>query len=818
MVWVMADGPKSKSELARWVGGAAIVLVVLAVYFIVRGGAPAAGPTPPADPSPQEAAVPETAPLTVQVNNRNGTGVADAQVRVASPGLWPPLAATTDERGIAEFLEVPVGFLVVQAVKEELVALDEVEVATAENPPPVQLTLESGRIVRGRIVDAAGEPLPGAHAALSMGTGHALPLRATAGEDGRFTIGPAPIDSLTLAAWSPRYVPRVIPVPVTSNLPVRVVLELAATITGTIVDTDGQPISGAHIQILREGLLKGVGVPMQLNPALDPALDSAPGAPWLSGELGVLPGPVPPIPAMSLTLPEDSPDELDVPSAPLGFSDNEGRFTLATVPPGEIRLIVRHADYVEKISDVLNVDPGGESTVRLSLGTGGDIQGIASSADGKPAIGVRVLLLARDGLLLRDLTTGADGRFQIGGVPRTCRLLILRATGKLALRRQLSVPEGKTVALKLTLPPERESVRVVVRGSAGRPISGARVASQTLEPEPPPEQIALTNGEGVATIADARDAGIRVTVTASGLAAQTVTLRRAPEEFHVVMGEGIDIVGRVTAVRGRQNVEGATVKLTQKGTQFSADTDGTGEYRFEGVGTGPAALRVDHADFVPVELTIEVRPNPRRGLPMEVADVNLTQACAVTGEVTDSLGDGVPGIAVSLAAASATAGVDLRKLTTRTDAHGGFSLTQIPPGTVVLEAYSAEHGSGRVELALQAGGERDDVEIRLGEGVAEPLKAAADPVTATLVLTLGERPGGTLGVEVVVVHVPRGGAAHQAGIEEGDAIVRVDGQHPRDIESARRLLDGAPDTAVALVIRRGSDERTVTALREVANP
>ena len=155
------------------------------------------------------------------------------------------------------------------------------------------------------------------------------------------------------------------------------------------------------------------------------------------------------------------------------------------------------------------------------------------------------------------------------------------------------------------------------------------------------------------------------------------------------------------------------------------------------------------------------------------------------------------------------------KSATRTDPKGRFALTQVPAGPVVLEAYSAEYGRGRAEFSMLPGGERDDIEIRLREVSPEPAKAAA-PVIATLLVTLGERPGGTLGVEVVVVQMPHGGSAYQAGIEPGDAIVRVDGQRASNLEGVRRLLDGAPDTAVALVIRRGTEERTVTALREVA--
>ena len=116
MVSHMADGPTERSQLAWWIGGVAIILVALAGYFAVRDPGPGIDPSRSVDTAPAEVAQPETSTLSVEVNTRNGTPVEDAQVRVASSGLWPPLEATTDERGVAEFLEVPVGVLVVQAL------------------------------------------------------------------------------------------------------------------------------------------------------------------------------------------------------------------------------------------------------------------------------------------------------------------------------------------------------------------------------------------------------------------------------------------------------------------------------------------------------------------------------------------------------------------------------------------------------------------------------------------------------------------------------------------------------------------------------
>jgi len=66
-----------------------------------------------------------------------------------------------------------------------------------------------------------------------------------------------------------------------------------------------------------------------------------------------------------------------------------------------------------------------------------------------------------------------------------------------------------------------------------------------------------------------------------------------------------------------------------------------------------------------------------------------------------------------------------------------------------------------------------------------------------------------------VMDVAPGSAASQAGLASGDLIVAIDGRRVTDtgLADARRELRSAPPgTNVALTVRRGSDERSVTLL------
>ena len=64
---------------------------------------------------------------------------------------------------------------------------------------------------------------------------------------------------------------------------------------------------------------------------------------------------------------------------------------------------------------------------------------------------------------------------------------------------------------------------------------------------------------------------------------------------------------------------------------------------------------------------------------------------------------------------------------------------------------------------------------------------------------------------VVVVDVPRGGPAGDAGIEQGDVITKV-GDYDLDAQTtfSEALFNYAPGDTIDLVVQRGSKEMTVS--------
>src|SRR5262249_31626912 len=127
-----------------------------------------------------------------------------------------------------------------------------------------------------------------------------FPLEGRTGKDGRARLGPIAPGSAVVAARAEGFVPRgAVPVPERGG-EVDVPVAEAGVLTGKVVDARGYPVDGASIEIIGTDFY---GAPIaddprrtQFREAHFEAMLSGPAPLVPAGELGVMPGPVPPIP------------------------------------------------------------------------------------------------------------------------------------------------------------------------------------------------------------------------------------------------------------------------------------------------------------------------------------------------------------------------------------------------------------------------------------------------------------------------------------------------------------------------------------------
>jgi protocatechuate 3,4-dioxygenase beta subunit len=765
--------------------------------------------------------------ITVRVVLADGKPAPGASVEIGGATLWPARSASADAAGVCRISGLLPGSYDLRATQEQLVSrvLMGFLLARGEDQT-VTLTLEPGRFITALVTDGSG-PNPhlvsNADVVLAEEGLSSFPLRGRSGTDGKVTLGPISAGPATLSGRAPEFVgSAVVAVPDVATEPVRLPLLRGGTLIGEVVDARGFPVDGASIEIIGQD---SAGLPIAETPQLlrfrrshfswalagPPALISA-------GELGVMPGPIPPIPGSNAALaaaaldsaaqPLDADEEL-LPWA----TDSGGRFRAAPVTPGRVRALVRHPDFVEGVSDAVTLLPGGEASVKVTLLRGGSLEGRVRDDRDNPVENAEIEVVAERGTFQRATVTASDGSFAFTALPREVVINVRRAENptRIAKRIPLGVEEGTKQTLDITLPALREPIAVTVLDDEGHGIELAEVNVLSLDPASPLRTTGFSDGKGHLDIADALGLPLRISVQAPGFARQALVVgaKDAKAALELRLSRGALVRGRVTALRGRRGVEGAFVVLSSQGLRKTASTNGDGDYQIADVALGPVQLRVTHPDFAEGELSAVVESPGRRDRAFELSPVDLEEPGAVTGEVRDERGDPVPGarVAVGRAPSYLPAGALPRGVAV-TDANGAFSLQGLRSGASTIDVFSPDRGRGSARVEVQANRTQ---EVRI---TIKPSGSEQDPFApGGVAITLGERGAGEA-LEVVVVTVAENSEAERAGLLPGDVVTAVNDAKPASMHDARSRLSGPLQSDVVVSVNRSGATQRFVVLRE----
>lgn len=747
--------------------------------------------------------------IDVHVVDAASQAVPKATVLIAGSGLWPARRAVTDDSGKARILGLAQGTYDLRATEGTRVSDTLYGFVLGRGVrESVTLKLVPGRMVTALVTDGDRDDAPPVAEAdvLLVEDGIAsFPLHGRTNRTGTVTLGPVGHGAATLTARAREFVGGpLVPVPSTLTGPVRIPLVRGAAVHGEVVDARGFPIAGASIEIVgtdRQGL------PIAETPAAQSFRAahfewSLQGPPPLipAGELGVMPGPVPPIPRAGAAFEGRLPVPM-VGGASAWITNTEGAFTARPIPPGRVRALVRHPEYVEAASELVSVTPGGEARVKVVLSKGGAVSGRVVDARGFPVEGAVVFLAAERGTFARELRTERDGTFWFEGVPRSVVLGAARpeAPRRRVLRQVFAVPDGERVEREVVLPEPREAVRIRVVDAQGTPIELAEVRSLSLSPEAPLRITRFTDATGAVEVEDAAGLPLRIRVDAPRFAPIEHEIEAAPSELTLTLDPGVLVTGRVTAVRGRRYVANAVVTLEAGVHRRSTTTSEEGEFRFPGVPAGSVRFRVSHPDYAEAVGTVAVTSTGRVDRPFELPAIDLEEPGIVEGTVLDANGEPVSGarvgpgvVPVYLPQGSLPPGLAV------SDASGAFVLRGLRSGSLELSAYASGVGRGAVGgVAVEAGRTTSGVVIRLTELVeAEETFAAGG-----LAVTLGERrSGGAL--EIVIVQVAASSEAERSGLRAGDVITAIDGRRPSSLADARAAFAGPLGSDVVIELRR----------------
>lgn len=745
--------------------------------------------------------------ITVAVVDRDGKGIEGATVTIAGGLLSVPRTTTTDASGTSRIAGLAAGSYDVRATKGMMVSPIDIGLALGRGADAaVRLVLGPGRMIRARVVDDNGAPIAKAEVVLAESGLSPFPFQGTTDSKGEIALGPIAPGGAALAARAEGFVPRG-PIALGNDDPIVIVLRRAATLVGDVRDGRGAPIDGATVEVVGTDL---DGLPVDAKPSsmgFSAALlaRTTAGRTLLPvGELGVVPGPVPPIPHGAIAV--------KTPSAAFDpwVTRFDGTFRATPVPPGRLRAIVRHPAYVEGISAPVPVESGGEAKVTVVLLAGGRIVGRVRDEKGFAIAGAYIEIAARAGSVARGVRTATDGAFVLAAVPGEISLAVSPPDkpNEVALRIDVDVPEGGTKELELTLPSPRGPTKVRVLDDRRYPLKGARVTVASLDPKSPVKATSFTDERGEAEIPCVAGLRAQLEVQAPGFALHRGIHDALAATIDVELAPGISLRGVIYAPAGRVALSGATVSLLGEGLVRRAVSDAQGKFVFKDVPRGDATIDVRAPGTAGARKAITIAP--KGSIPeMEIDRIEVGAAGVVEGTVVDEKGKAVAGARVAKdraptyvpSGSAALIGVAL------TDASGMFKLVDVPIGDIEIEAFAVDVGRGRVEhVRVDEGRATSAVKI-----VIHPVAPSGDSDLAPggVAITLAETDG-----HVLVAAVSHGSEAERAGFLEGDEIISVDGVTVATMAAARSRLSGPLGADVIVIIRRKGESRSLRVPRE----
>ncbi|HUJ60764.1 MAG TPA: carboxypeptidase-like regulatory domain-containing protein [Kofleriaceae bacterium] len=663
-----------------------------------------------------------------------GKPVTAANVGIRGEAIGGTLEVKTDAHGAFHVPNLPEGRYQVYAWQAGLAART-IRVARLGAGPfsPVELRLEAGAIVVGRVVDKdEGTGLVAAVELRPSGEDQA-PRYARTGTDGVFRIEGVPSGRWIADAFAPGYSsPGGVELEAGRGVP-ELDLVRGGAIEGRVLDGDGRPVAGASVRALVGGT-----PPAELSADVDrdrlrrfsgrtaapaPDASSLAGDPELvpRGELGVLVGPIPPVPAPGAQvaqpaevvdptsaagslLGEPPPLAVDPASASIWVTGADGRYRIRGLGKTKVTALAVAAGYAEARSRTIAIEPGQLlPNVDIVLSAGTYLVGKVVDQHGAAVVGAELQAVPELGVPVEGFSD-ADGAYRLGPVTGAIEL---RATayGHVDFREKLELAPAKgTVAAERHEDLVLEVADAVLAGTledtTGVPVGGAHleVAGEAGEP-----RRALVNPDGTFELAMLPRGHLRVHVEHPDYPPDELDAIASTtgERVRLRIPIGGAIEGALIDASSGEPLAGTTITASGPSGQVEATTDSAGRWKLGPLRPGTWAIEVKLPGYLTQRRELDV-PAARAPGMTSVHDVRieLARGAMLGGTVRDGRGQRVPGAHVVVRLADGTGPA----IEGDADAQGEFRIHDCPTGDVVVSA-SAGDASGATRTTVRPGDE-----------------------------------------------------------------------------------------------------------------
>ncbi len=686
----------------------------------------------PSDPRPGPPFVLKLAPagaITGRVVDAAGQPLARVQIK-AIPVPWrgDPLQAWSRADGRFRLSRLPPGTLYEMAAIHDGFAPALVKVGALSSPKPVRIVLERGATVLGKVLDPEGQPVPGAEldvklsrdrrpnqdlSAIGEPTG-----KAVSDAIGSFAISHLGIGWFDLRVKRRGFVTLSVPEVEVPDRAARIdlgplTLDRGAVIEGRVTGPSGAPLPDARVTPIRapdplasifsvsdvppetstdsegrfrfEDLRRGARFGLRVeHPGLIPETVSAVEAPTpepLRIELKA---------GRTVAGRVKSPEGGPVPRAEVrvssssGWTDEEGRFRVAGVPPGIAELTVNAGGYPQiLVRDLRIPEESDVEGLEIALHKGSVLEVQVLDSGRQPVAGIWVTAYARSSEYFEDngpeCTTDPEGRCRMGELDVGVYDVLAQSEKDGQVKGAVELGPGIN-RYELVFPP-----RVLVSGrvsdEADAPVAGATLELNPTEPGFSSQATSLADGSF--QFSAVRDGTYRLSGSAPGFPSGA-----APDEVRIAgqevrglalrLSRGATLTGRVLGLNPEAlesvsvSVASGTGDLPPVGSPGSR-TDREGRYRITDLAPGEWRV-VARARGRAIQEPLQIAPGAREA----VLDLQFPSGYTLTGRVT---ADRAPLVGARVEAASGSgsfqgvAGPD-----------GGFQIPNVPPGSYSVTA------------------------------------------------------------------------------------------------------------------------------------
>lgn len=637
-----------------------------------------------------------TGTLTGMVTNTSGAPLANASVTTGS------VSATTAPDGTYTLNNVNAGTVTVTAsLSGYNNASTQITVTAASNNsvPELQLAPVGPGNITGNVVNGAGSPVQGASV---TGAG----LTTTTDANGNYTLSNVPAGSVALVASAPGDSPATETVTVTTGstvtAPPMTLLSNLGNVTGKVMDTSNNPITGASVSFgggTATTDSTGTYTFNNIPAGTIQLVASATGFQSVTQNVTVTGGSTTTA-NFTLAVANNSPGTVTgtvtniathgvISGATVKWnttsatSNASGTYSIANVAGGTQTITASATGYLP-VSNTVTVN-GGTAVLNFQLSTAGILNVTVVNSSGTPVSGAQVSLSGGQIATSLTGTTNASGVYSSSWIPIGTYTVTSGSVSETA-----TVTSGKTTSITITQSsggPTTGTISGAVTSSTGTALSGATVSSGGIT--------ATTQTNGTYSLANVPAGTQTVTASLSGFqtGSQTVTVTAgatATANFTLTPASSTGAVtGKITNIATGGVLSGATVKWGS----MAVSTNTSGVYTISNVTSGTQTLTASATGYLARNGTVNVVGGGTATL-----NIQLSTAGMVSVKALNSAGAADPGATVTIQGGQISTTV-----TGTTNASGVFSSNWIPIGAYTVTISESGHTTQSQNATVTSG-------------------------------------------------------------------------------------------------------------------